>query len=151
MTRMTGGEAAIATLEANGVRLAFGIPGMHNLAIYDALVDRPALRHILVRNEQGGSIMANAVGRATGRPGVCLVTTGPAACNALTGVADAARESVPMLVLASQIALDLIGQGKGAFHEVADQKGCSRLPARGRREPTGWSKSRLRLTRPGLP
>lgn len=123
MTRMTGGEAAVATLQANGVRLAFGMPGMHNLAIYDALLDRPTLRHILVRNEQGASMMANGVGRTTGRPGVCIVTTGPAACNTLTGVADGARESVPMLVVASQISSHLIGQHKGAFHEVLDQKG----------------------------
>jgi acetolactate synthase-1/2/3 large subunit len=54
------------------------------------------LRHILVCNEQGASIMANAVGRATGRPGICLVTTGPAACKSLTAVADAARDSVPI-------------------------------------------------------
>jgi thiamine pyrophosphate-dependent acetolactate synthase large subunit-like protein len=123
VARMTGGEAVVTALLANGVRLAFGMPGMHNLAIYDALLDRPALRHILVRNEQGASLMANAVARTTGQPGVCLVTTGPAACNALVGVADAARDSVPMLVVASQIRSDLIGQGKGAFHEMADQKG----------------------------
>ena len=123
MTLMTGGAAAVATLEANGVQLAFGMPGMHNLAIYDALLDRPAFRHILVRNEQGASFMANGVGRATGQPGVCIVTTGPAACNALTGVADGMRESVPMLVVASQINSRFIGQNKGAFHEVLDQKG----------------------------
>ena len=123
MVRMTGGEAVVVALEANGARLAFGMPGMHNLAIYEALRDRPVFRHILVRNEQGASIMANAVGRSTGQPGICLVTTGPAACNALTGVADAARDSVPMLVVASQIRSDLIGQNKGAFHEVSDQMG----------------------------
>ena len=123
MIRMTGGEAVVATLEANGARLAFGMPGMHNLAIYDALCHRPAFRHVLVRNEQGASIMANAVGRTTGRPGICLVTTGPAACNALTGVADAARDSVPMLVVASQISSHLSGQNKGAFHEILDQRG----------------------------
>jgi thiamine pyrophosphate-dependent acetolactate synthase large subunit-like protein len=123
MGQMTGGEAAIATLAANGVQLAFGMPGMHNLALYDALLDRPEFHHILIRNEQAGSMMANAVGRATGRPGICVVTTGPAACNALTGVADGARESVPMLVLASQISSHLIGQNKGAFHEMLDQRG----------------------------
>ena len=123
MARMTGGEAAIATLTANGASVAFGMPGMHNLAFYEALRTRPAFRHILVRNEQGASIMANAVGRATGRPGICVVTTGPAACNALAGVADGVRECVPMLVLASQISSSLIGQNKGAFHELADQKG----------------------------
>ncbi len=126
MTRMTGGEAVVAALEANGAGLAFGMPGMHNLAIYDALRLRPAFQHILVRNEQGASIMANAVGRTTGQPGICLVTTGPAACNALIGVADAARDSVPMLVVASQISSHLIGQGRGAFHEVLDQKGMFR-------------------------
>ena len=126
MKRMRGGEAVVATLEANHARLAFGMPGIHNLAVFDALLDRVAFRHILVRNEQGGSIMANAVGRTTGRPGVCVVTTGPAACNALTGVADAARDSVPMLVVASQIESHLVGQDRGAFHEVADQMGMFR-------------------------
>ena len=124
--RMTGGEAVAATLEANGVDLAFGMPGIHNLAIFDALVDRPHFRFVVVRNEQGASFMANGVGRVTGRPGVCLITTGPAACNALTGVGDAVRDSAPMLVIASQIGSDLIGQNKGAFHEVADQQGMFR-------------------------
>lgn len=126
MTQMTGGEAVLSTLMANGARLAFGIPGMHNLAIYDAMLDRPEFRHILVRNEQGASMMANAVGRATGQPGICLVTTGPAACNALTGVGDAFREHIPMLVVASQISSHLIGQDKGAFHEMNDQAGMFR-------------------------
>ena len=123
MTRMTGGEAVVATLEANGARLAFGMPGIHNLAIYEALRKRPAFRHVLVRNEQGASIMANAAGRSTGRPGICVVTTGPAASNAVTGLADAARDSVPMLVVASQVHSRLIGQNKGAFHEILDQRG----------------------------
>ena len=123
MTRMTGGRAVLATLQANGAHLAFGIPGAHNLAIYDAMVDRPRFRHVVARNEQGASLMANAAGRARGEPGICIVTTGPAACNALVGVADAACESVPMLVISSQIASHLVGQNKGAFHEVRDQKG----------------------------
>ena len=123
MAMMTGGEAIVRTLLANGAETVFGIPGLHTLAIYDALFDHPNLRHILVRNEQAASIMANAVGRITGHPGICLVTTGPAACNALIGVADATRESTPMLVVASQIDSGLVGQGKGAFHEMSDQKG----------------------------
>lgn len=123
MENMTGGEAVVKTLEANGVTVAFGIPGKHNLSLYDALVDHPSIRHILVRNEQAASIMANAVGRVTGKPGICLVSTGPAACNALIGVADAVRESVPVLVVASQVDSSLIDQQKGAFHEMVDQKG----------------------------
>ena len=123
---MTGGEAVVAALAANGAALAFGMPGIHNLAVFDALVDRPEFRFVVVRNEQGASYMANGVGRATGRPGICLTTTGPAACNAVTGVGDAVRDSVPMLVIASQIRADLIGQSKGAFHEVADQLGMFR-------------------------
>jgi len=123
MTMMTGGQAVAAALYVNGTRVLFGIPGMHNLAIYDALHDYPELRHVVARNEQAASYMANGVGRATGRPGVCVVTTGPGACNTLAGVGDAARESVPMLVIASQIASHLLGQGKGAFHEMSDQMG----------------------------
>lgn len=123
MAQMTGGEAVVAALEANGVHLAFGMPGIHNLPIFDALLDRPAFQYVLVRNEQGASFMANGVGRATYRPGVSIVTTGPAACNTLAGVADAARDSAPMLIIASQISSHLIGQGKGAFHEMADQMG----------------------------
>jgi thiamine pyrophosphate-dependent acetolactate synthase large subunit-like protein len=120
---MTGGQAVVTTLMANGANLAFGIPGVHNLAIYDALLDQPTFRHVLARNEQAASYMANAAGRATRRPGICLTTSGPGACNALAGVADAARESTPMLVLASEIASRFIGQGRGAFHEMADQMG----------------------------
>jgi thiamine pyrophosphate-dependent acetolactate synthase large subunit-like protein len=123
MPRMTGGQAVVAALQANGVEAVFGIPGMHNLAIYDALLDCPSIRHIVARNEQSAAYMANGAGRATGRPGVCLVTTGPGACNTLAGVGDAARESVPMLVIASQIASHYIGQNKGAFHEMHDQMG----------------------------
>jgi acetolactate synthase-1/2/3 large subunit len=120
---MTGGEAVIASLVVNGARLAFGIPGKHNLALYDALVGRHDIRQIVTRNEQGASLMANGAGRWSGEPGICLVTTGPGACNALVGVADAARESVPMLVIASQISAPLVGLRRGAFHEMEDQAG----------------------------
>ena len=126
MTRMTGGEAVVAALEANGADVAFGIPGIHNLPIYDALLDRPTFRSVLARNEQSACYMANGAGRTTRRPGVCIVTTGPAACNALAGVADAVRDSAPLLVIASQISSHLMGQGKGTFHEMADQIGMYR-------------------------
>lgn len=122
MPRMTGGQAVIQTLKANGVTTVFGIPGLHNLPIYDALYhERDAIRHILARHEQGAGFMANGYARSTGRPGIALVTTGPGAGNAMTALADAHRDSVPVLLVASQVASSLLGADRGAFHEMRDQ------------------------------
>jgi acetolactate synthase-1/2/3 large subunit len=123
---MTGGQAVLATLKANGVTAVFGIPGMHNLPIYDALyAERRKVRHILARHEGGAGLMANGYARATGQPGVAVVTTGPAAGNVMTALGDAYRDSVPVLVIASQISAGLIGQDRGMFHEMRDQLGMA--------------------------
>ena len=140
MTRMTGGAAVVKTLIANGVDTVFGIPGLHNLPIYDALYDAAdSVRHILARHEGGAGLMANGYARTSGRPGVVLVTTGPAACNAMIALADAYRDSVPLLVLASQIAGPLIGSDRGAFHEMRDQLGMAAGAAGWSRRVTGVS------------
>ena len=87
MTVRTGGEWVVEALAAEGVRHVFGIPGVHNLAIYDALLRRPALAHVLARHEAGAAFMADGYARATGEPGVVIVTTGPGATYTLTPLA----------------------------------------------------------------
>ena len=81
---MTGGQALVQALDAWGVKVVFGIPGIHTLAIYDAFYEHPRLRHITARHEQGAGFMADGYARASGQVGVVLTTTGPAAVNALT-------------------------------------------------------------------
>ena len=121
--KMTGGEAVVGALEANGVDTLFGMPGVHNLAIYDALLDS-GIRHIVARHEQGAAFMAEGYARASGRVGVCLVTSGPALLNTATPLGSAWCDSVPVLALASQIPSAAIGTEKGYIHECRDQLGC---------------------------
>lgn len=126
MTHMTGGEAVVQTLAANGVSTVFGIPGVHNLAIYDALLrNSDHIRHILARHEGGAGFMANGYARTAGIPGIVVVTTGPGAANVVCPLADAYRDSVPMLVIASQVQSDRISKDRGAFHEMHDQLGMA--------------------------
>jgi thiamine pyrophosphate-dependent acetolactate synthase large subunit-like protein len=120
----TGGEWVVAALRAEGVRHVFGIPGVHNLAIYDALLRQSEIVHILTRHEQGAAFMADGYARSSGRPGVVLVTTGPGATNTLTPLAESYSGSVPVLVLMSDIPSALIGQEVGALHEVPNQIDC---------------------------
>lgn len=121
--RLTGAEAVVRSLAAHGVTTIFGVPGIHALSLYDALRHAPGIRHVLVRHEQAATMAADAYARATGRPGVALVTTGPGCGNCLTGVMEAWGASSPVLVLTSQIASTHLGQHKGALHEVRDQPG----------------------------
>ena len=93
----TGGSAVVATLAAHGVEAVFGIPGTHNLAVYESLASHPEMTHILARHEQGSGFMADGYARASGRFGVCLSTTGPAALNVLTPLGTAFADSVPIL------------------------------------------------------
>ena len=113
-------------LRAEGVRHAFGIPGIHNLAIYDALLGQTDIRHILARHEAGAGFMADGYARASGRPGVVLVTTGPGATYALTPLVEAYAGSQPVLLIASDLPVELIGKGVGALHEVPTQVDCLR-------------------------
>ena len=95
----TGGEWVVEVLRAEGVRHVFGLPGVHNLAIYDALIRQHDIAHILSRHEQGSGFMADGYARASGRPGVVVVTTGPGATNVLTPLVESFAGSQPILVL----------------------------------------------------
>ena len=123
--RITGGEAVVRSLEAHGVDTVFGIPGVHNLAIYDALLDS-SIQHVVARHEQGAAFMADGYARATGRVGVCLCTSGPALLNAATSLGTAYTDSSPLLCIASQIPSEAIGKEKGHIHECRDQLSCVR-------------------------
>jgi acetolactate synthase-1/2/3 large subunit len=116
MYSLTGAQLLIRLLERQGVSMIFGIPGGMNLPIYDALAQQSAIRHILTRHEQGAAFMAQGVARVTGRPGVCLATSGPGATNLLTAVADAKLDSIPMVCITGQVPCAMIGTD--AFQEV---------------------------------
>lgn len=116
----TGGHAAIALLEAYGIDTVFGIPGVHTLELYRGLADRK-MRHIGVRHEQGAGFMADGYARASGRPGVCCLITGPGLMNAATPIGEAYSDSIPVLVLASVNASADLGKGRGRVHEITDQ------------------------------
>lgn len=117
---MTGGQALVRSLEAHGVTAVFGIPGTHNLAVYDALLDS-SIRHVSARHEQGAAFMADGYARAGGTVGVCLSTTGPAALNTLTPLGTAFSDSSRVLCIASQIQADFLGREKGLLHECSGQ------------------------------
>jgi acetolactate synthase I/II/III large subunit len=114
--RISGAQALVKCLEAEGVDVMFGYPGGVALPIYDAIWDSQQLRHILVRHEQGAAHAADGYARATGKVGVCLVTSGPGATNTITGIANAYMDSVPMVVFTAQVATSVLGTD--AFQEV---------------------------------
>ncbi|MCC5952333.1 MAG: acetolactate synthase large subunit [Acidimicrobiia bacterium] len=109
-----GGEALIRSLELEGVEVIFGLPGGAILPVYDPIIDSP-IRHILVRHEQGAGHMAEGYAHATGRPGVAMVTSGPAATNIVTPLCDAYMDSVPMVVITGQVPTAALGTD--AFQE----------------------------------
>jgi acetolactate synthase I/II/III large subunit len=119
---MNGGQALIKSLEMEGVEVIFGLPGGAILPVYDPIIDSP-IRHILVRHEQGAGHMAEGYAHATGRPGVAMVTSGPAATNIVTPLCDAYMDSVPMVVITGQVASSSIGTD--AFQEC-DTVGITR-------------------------
>lgn len=108
-TVMTGAQAVIASLEAEGVDTVFGYPGGQAIKIYDALYDSKKIRHVLARHEQGATHMADGYARATGKVGVVLVTSGPGATNTVTGIATAYMDSVPLVVISGQVTRGVIG------------------------------------------
>ncbi len=120
---MTGAEIVVQSLIEEGVEHLFGYPGGAVLHIYDALYKQDKLQHILVRHEQAATHAADGYARSTGKPGVVLVTSGPGATNAVTGIATAYMDSIPMVVLTGQVPLALIGND--AFQEV-DSVGITR-------------------------
>ena len=106
---MTGAQALVAALERLGVDVVFGIPGGAILPAYDPLFDSPSVRHILVRHEQGAGHAAAGYAQVTGRPGVCMATSGPGATNLVTPLADAYMDSVPVVAITGQVPSGLIG------------------------------------------
>ena len=119
----SGGEALIKALADENVDIIFGYPGGAALHIYDAIYTQNTVQHILVRHEQAATHAADGFARATGKPGVCLVTSGPGATNAITGIATAYMDSIPLIVISGQVANHLIGTD--AFQET-DMMGISR-------------------------
>jgi acetolactate synthase-1/2/3 large subunit len=121
--QITGAEIVIRCLQEEGVEFIFGYPGGAVLFIYDALFKQKKIKHILVRHEQGALHAADGYARATGRPGVALVTSGPGVTNAVTGIATAYMDSIPMVVLTGQVPTRAIGED--AFQEC-DTVGITR-------------------------
>jgi acetolactate synthase I/II/III large subunit len=121
--KLRGAELVIKALVDQGVDVIFGYPGGAVLPIYDALFKQNAIRHVLVRHEQGAVHAAEGYARSTGKPGVVLVTSGPGATNAVTGLADAMMDSIPVVCITGQVATHLIGND--AFQE-ADTVGITR-------------------------
>jgi acetolactate synthase I/II/III large subunit len=120
---LTGAEILVRSLQDEGVEYIFGYPGGAVLHIYDALYRQDKLQHILTRHEQGATHAADGYARSTGKPGVVLVTSGPGATNAVTGIATAYMDSIPMVVFTGQVPTQLIGND--AFQE-ADNIGITR-------------------------
>src|SRR6476661_10134222 len=120
-TTQSGGQALVAALAAHGVDTVFGIPGTHNLAVYAALAGS-GITHVLPRHEQGAGYAADGYARVTGKPGVCLTTTGPAILNALAAAAQAWSDSVPVLFISPGMPTGHPGRGNGLLHEVKNQQ-----------------------------
>lgn len=120
---LSGGEMVVRFLRDQGVKYIYGYPGGALLHLYDALFKEKELTHILVRHEQAATHMADGYARATGKAGVVFVTSGPGATNAITGIATAFMDSIPMVVISGQVASTLIGSD--AFQET-DMAGISR-------------------------
>ena len=119
--KLTGAQALIKSLEMQGVEVIFGLPGGAILPVYDPIIDSP-IRHVLVRHEQGAGHMAEGYAQATNRPGVAMVTSGPAATNIVTPLANAYMDSTPIVVITGQVATSSIGTD--AFQE-ADTTGIT--------------------------
>ena len=133
--KMTGGQAVVAALQSHGVSAVFGMPGVHNLALYDALLDAPEIRHVVVRHEQGAGFAADGYARATGRPGVAITTAGPGATNALTAIAEAWSDSSPVVLIASHIESPFVEQERGFGHELRGQLDVFQTATRFRTRP----------------
>ena len=116
----TVGQALVAGLALRGVQVVFGIPGVHTIELYRGLAGSP-IRHVTARHEQGAVFMADGYARVSGKPGVALVITGPGVTNALTAMAQAKADSVPLLVISGVNRRASLGQGLGHLHELPDQ------------------------------
>ncbi|WP_321350598.1 acetolactate synthase 3 large subunit [Halopseudomonas oceani] len=123
MELLSGAEMVVRSLRDEGVKYIYGYPGGALLHIYDAIFRQDDVEHILVRHEQAAAHMADGYARATGKPGVVLVTSGPGATNTVTGIATAYMDSIPMVVISGQVASNMVGSD--AFQET-DMVGVSR-------------------------
>lgn len=126
MAVRTGAHALVESLMAEEVNTLFGIPGVGTLAVYDAFLDHPALRHIEVRHERGAIFMADGYSRASGRVGVAFTSGGPGALNTLTAMATAFNDSVPILHVLNENPASVRRKGLGHFHDISDQLGVFR-------------------------
>ncbi|HCU95463.1 MAG TPA: acetolactate synthase [Actinobacteria bacterium] len=122
MPFVTGGQAVVDTLIAHGVDTVFGIPGTHSLPLYAALARCP-IRHVTPRSEQGGGYAADGYARSSGRPGVCIVTSGPGLTNIATPVGQAYSDSIPLLVISPGMPAEIEGGDRGYLHEMKSQVG----------------------------
>ena len=113
--KMTGADAVLRSLEAEGVEVMFGLPGGAILPLYDAMARGTTVRHVLARHEQGAGHMAEGYARASGRVGVAVATSGPGATNLVTPIADAWMDSTPLVCITGQVRSHLIGTD--AFQE----------------------------------
>lgn len=120
MSDRTIGERLVEGLAARGVEVIFGIPGVHTVELYRGL-SGSTVRHVTARHEQGCAFMADGYARASGKPGVACVITGPGVTNALTAMAQAREDSIPMLVISGVNARATLGRGLGKLHELPDQ------------------------------
>jgi 5-guanidino-2-oxopentanoate decarboxylase len=118
---VTCGQALMHLLERYGVDTVFGIPGEHTLELYRG-IETSGVRHVLTRNEQGAGFMADGYGRASGKPGICTLITGPGVTNAATPLAQAYADSIPMLLISSANRSESLGKGWGCLHELTDQR-----------------------------
>jgi len=132
-TPMTGGEALVRSLYAEGVRAVFGLPGVQLYGVMAALRDEPRIRFVNTRHEQATSFMADGYARAGGTIGTALVVPGPGLLNAMSGLSTAYSASSPVLMLSGQIPRDSIGRDIGLLHEVNDQLECIRPVTKWRR------------------
>ena len=121
MATLTGAQALVQSLAREGVEVVFGLPGVQIMEAYNAFFDQPGIRLITVRHEQSAGYMADGYARTTGRVGVALVVPGPGALNAAAAVGTAYAASSPVLLVSGQIDSRMLGQNKGALHEVNDQ------------------------------
>jgi acetolactate synthase-1/2/3 large subunit len=115
---VNGADVLIARLFHQGVRVIFGMPGSHSTAIYDAIARHGGIRTILARNEQAAAFMADGYARSSDQPGVVCTTAGPGATNALTGIAEAWADSIPLLLISGQVNSDRLHQECGNYHEI---------------------------------
>ena len=117
----TVGRYVVETLAANGIDTVFGIPGVHNIELYRGL-ELARVRHVLVRHEQNAAFAADGYARASGQPAAAFVISGPGVSNALTALAQAWSDSVPLLLVASAPVRASLGRGWGVLHELPDQR-----------------------------